>query len=554
MTIPINNIEHYFDENLVLIAENILENKQVHALAKHEQGVWTADVQGFEVEVQIKSSKIVAYTCECPKGNESCSHVVATIMLIRRRIIQKNLEQQEKKERSFIPNKLNITAILKQISDDNIREFVRNYARTDKKFSTALKAAFIHKVDVADDNKYYTYLRSILPAKEYKNPSFNSGRKLLNAYTNLLDGSEECFVLGEFLEVWLCVSSILNFHYPLSDKSNIQKHNFEPLILKTIQILSKAYLNTNALELKEKIELFTIEEIHKVHYRLDSSAFMYWLKLLYKFNKPDTDRISTLCHKILSNGSIELQKKAAIFALYIGLIKKWKQLKDLKQWLKSTYLPPALLLKAAENLYLQGNGNDAKWLLKNISTKTLSTEESLLLKQGLFETEIQSDQYEAAIKIGLECFRIKPEKLYFTRLFQTQSSAQKEEIKSLFIKELENISDKNIKARIQCQLSIADADINELIATLERSKDLNLYLEFLEDISLDYQSKHKKLIQILLKEYLKEHFGEKPAIKIRGLLKEYNKIGNNELRSVTENYIQKNYASRKTLIDEILYY
>ena len=178
----------------------------------------------------------------------------------------------------------------------------------------------------------------------------------------------------------------------------------------------------------------------------------------------------------------------------------------------------------------------------------------MLLKQGLFETEIQSDQYEAAIKIGLECFRIKPEKLYFTRLFQTQSSAQKEEIKSLFVKELENISDKNVKARIQCQLSIADADISELIATLKRSKDLNLYIEFLEDISLDYQSKHKELIQILLKEYLKEHFGEKPAIKIRGLLKEYNKIGNNELRNVTENYIQKNYASRKTLIDEILYY
>lgn len=554
MSIPINNIEHYFDENLVLIAENILENKLVHNLSKHDQGVWTAEVQAYEVELQIKSSKLVAFTCECHKGTEGCSHVVASLMLLRRQIIQKNLEKQERKERSFIPNKLNITAILKQVSDEDIREFVREYARADKKLSTALKAAFIHKVDVVDDNKYLNYLKSILPSKDYKNPSFNSGRKLLNAYKTLLKGTADCFVLGEFLEVWNCVSAILTFHYPLSDKLNIQKHDFEPVIIEAIQLLSKTYLNTNAIELKERIEAFTTDEIAKVHYRLESNAFIYWLKLLFKFDNPETDRISELCQQIMVKDDLDINKKATVFTLYIGLIKKWKQLKNLKNWIKSQYLSPSLLLKTSENLFMQDKPKDAKWLLKQINKAIYSKEEIMLLRKGLFETEIQSEQFEDAIKTGIECFKLNPEGIYFKRLLESTPEDFAMSFKPLFTQEIESINDLLLKTRMHCEFAIAENDFSRLIEYLKDYNDLNLYMQFLDHIPNTFNDEHKDLITILLKKYLEEHFGEKPIIKVRNLLKQYAINGNNELRSITEAFIQKNYASRKNLIDEILYY
>lgn len=554
MSIPINNLEHHFDENLVLIAENILENNLVNNLTKHEQGVWTAEVQGYEVEVQIKSSKIVAHTCECPKGNEPCSHLVATSMLLRRQLIQKNLENQEKRERSFIPNKLNITAILKQISDEDIREFVREYARSDKKLSTALKAAFIHKVDVVDDYKYLNYLKSILPAKEYKNPSFNSGRKLFNAYKTLLKGSSDCFVLGEFLEVWNCVSAILSFHYPLSDKANIQKHDFNPLIIETIQMLSKTYLNTNAVELKEKIEFFTMDEIHKVHYHLTSNAFAYWLKLLFKFDNPDKERIAELCEQILSKQDISLDNKAMVFTLYVGLIKKWKQLRTLKSWMKSQYINPALLLKTSENLFLQNKPSDAKWLLKQIDAKIYSSAELILLKKGLFETEIQSGELEEAIKTGLTCFKESPDSHYFKRLIETDDPVINDEVKSAFVKEINLIEDKYLRTQLHCEFALAKKDFITLIDQLKEYKNINLYINYVNQIPNDFNKKHEDLIKEILKAYLGEHFGEKPILKVRNLLRLFASNGQTELKSITETYIQKNYASRKNLIDEILYY
>jgi hypothetical protein len=554
MTIQINNIEHYFDENLVLIAENILENDQVSDLTKHDQGVWTSEVQGFEVEVQVKASKVVAFTCECHKGTEGCSHVVATIMLLRRQLIQENLKKQERSRQSFIPNKLNITAILKQIPDEQIREFVRNYARSDKKFSTAIKAAFIHRVDVIDDNKYLSYLKSILPTKEYKNPSFNSARKLLNAYKTLLEGTEESFALGEFLEVWQCTSSILSFHYPLSDKSNIQKHNFEPIVLNAVQTLTKAYLNTNAPELKEKIEEFTLQEVDKVHYRLESNAFLYWLKLLYKFKEPEKSKIIDLCQKVLLTDDLNTDKKATIFALFFGLIKQWKSLVLFKQWLKDQKLKTALLLKTAETLYLQGSPSDARWILSNINTKNYPKGELLLIKKGLFETEILSENFEHALNIGLDCFKTEPESLYFQRLLELQTKEESKLTVESFNRLIDEVEDLNLHTSLKCELAVAQEDYPKLINILSQHQNLDLYIKLFENIPTQLTEEHQNLVRLIIENYLSEHFGEKPIIKIRKLLNLFSSKGKPELRNNIEDFIQSNYASRKKLIDEILYY
>ena len=325
MAIFLNNLEHYYDETLLILAENILSNELLTHFVKHEMGVYSADIQTYEVEIQLKAEKIVASSCDCKSQQEHCAHEVALAMHLRKFLIQQKIERNTKKQQSAVSSRLNISTILRDLESDDLKEFIREYARKDKKFSTAFKSAFIHKTAVLDDNKYHNYLRSVLPSKDYKNPSLNNCRTIQKVYNKLIEGAEENFIQGDFLEPWQCVQAILEYHYPIILKDNVLKLGFEQQLKTLIQLLSKIYAHTNAYELKQKIEAFVYTEVQKFNYRNNSNAINYFLQILQKFKTSYDEGVEEVCKNSILSSSNPISYHATTFAIYIQLMFQWKQ-------------------------------------------------------------------------------------------------------------------------------------------------------------------------------------------------------------------------------------
>lgn len=97
MNFPLQNIETYLDEESLLLGESLLEAGSVEDLREVDKHLWVAKVndrQGYEVEVKLSPSRVLAATCDCDRYRDIgiCEHLAAAILLLRRR-------QQEKKQR-----------------------------------------------------------------------------------------------------------------------------------------------------------------------------------------------------------------------------------------------------------------------------------------------------------------------------------------------------------------------------------------------------------------------------------------------------------------------
>lgn len=555
MAIFLNNLEHYYDETLLILAENILSNKLLTHFVKHDMGVYSADIQTYEVEIQLKAEKIVASSCDCKSQQEHCAHEVALAMYLRKFLIQQKIDKNTKKQQSAVSSRLNISTILRDLDSDDLKEFIREYARKDKKFSTTFKSVFIHKTAVLDDNKYHNYLRSILPSKDYKNPSLNNCRTIQKVYNKLIEGADENFIQGDFLEPWQCVQAILEYHYPIILKDNVLKLGFEQQLKTLIQLLGKIYAHTNAYELKQKIEAFVFTEVQKFNYRNNSNAINYFLQILQKFKTSYDEGVEEVCKNGILSSSNPISYHATTFAIYIQLMYQWKQKTALKKWLQGQYFSPVLILKTAEILLLQQKGKTAEWFLNHTIHANYSKRDYLALLEGTQAFYLEIKQYESAIKYGLKAFEIKPKVMHFESLVEPDQSLISKEVFEAFEQILIQAHEtgNHELALIKAQLLICSDQIEGLCDYLKEINDIDVYLNVLDGIPKAYANNHKDLLIYIIDSYLNAHFGDKPVKKLRQLIQALNYANEVDLINHLELHIKEKFVSRKNLMEEILY-
>lgn len=556
MSIPIHNIEHYFNENLVLVAENLLDKNLAGDLHRLEQGVWTAEVQGFEVEIQLKASKIVAHTCECPSTEPVCSHLVAAAMLLRKKLISDEQEKKEKKANDFIPKKLNISSILKYASEDELKDFLREYARGDKKFSSVLKAHFIHQVEVYDPYKYLTFLKGILSKGELNKPTFAAARRLKKTYDILQNKADESIILGHMLEAWLNAKAILEFHHPVAQRENVLKVNFNEQIECAIAHIDRIYKLSTVIELKEEIEAYVQEEVLKGQYRrIYDNAFNQWIQLIGKFNSSPVEEIFQLCQTyILENGRNQ-DSKINCFKHYYRLLKKENRLEELYNFTSQAELSPFLLVQFADNLSQLEEGEVGLHILNQRLQSKQSEMEKKILYPAVFEIALRTNKKDLLLKTGVECMLSNTDIHYYESLMQTKIKGLSEnKIKSYFQKAISNIESKDAQTKLYAQFYLCNEDYTSYFKFMDNEGSIDLHIKYCHQIPEDYNKEHKELLKQLVSIYLENHFGDKPAVKLRKIFAILHDNEQNKLSQDLERFINKKFSNRKRLIEDIFYY
>jgi hypothetical protein len=173
--LSLSDFEKYQSAALVEQASDWVHSGRVSGLQEVERHFWVAKVQEeevqYETEVILTPSKISAYACECwtSPRKRMCVHIIASLLLIRRFLQQKTIENwkksEEKKQEPPALAKIQLNTVLDRVDPALLKEFIRDYARKNPDFGIALKTRF---ADVVDElpNPFLGVLSALLPKQK----------------------------------------------------------------------------------------------------------------------------------------------------------------------------------------------------------------------------------------------------------------------------------------------------------------------------------------------------------------------------------------------------
>ncbi len=170
--LALSDFEYHISAATRGTAQQLLTEGRVGGLREPERHYWMATVQDgefvYETEAIISPSRINDFACDCwtDQRKSMCAHIAATLLQLRRFLLQSAEEKarkaREKAESQPELARFRIAKILESVPQDQLAEFVRNYARRDPNFALALKARFADALDTKG-NPYRPLLATVLP-------------------------------------------------------------------------------------------------------------------------------------------------------------------------------------------------------------------------------------------------------------------------------------------------------------------------------------------------------------------------------------------------------
>lgn len=147
----LKDFELYLSPALWQQAQTMVQAGQVKGLREVEKHFWVASVadgeNNYETEAIITPQSVKAFTCECwDEGRRRmCVHVAAALLRLRQFLSQKVAPAPAPKAKTAatasVP-RFTVTALIEQVEGNDLRQFIRDYARENPDFSVAMKLWF----------------------------------------------------------------------------------------------------------------------------------------------------------------------------------------------------------------------------------------------------------------------------------------------------------------------------------------------------------------------------------------------------------------------------
>ena len=262
--IDISFIETKAPEEVNLAAEALVDDNAVTSSSSSKRGLWETTVVHdnlhYSCELQIRSKVLKSYRCNCNLKNdeEICPHVLASVIVIRRKLDEEEQQKQETKVKSKRNRRSDLPGLLKKLKRTDLEEFILARSRASKPFQLLVQARFIEflPIDTLPD-----FIESTFPiftkANEKVSPSrlsiFLEISKELKIYFRNLIGQNDFTTAYKLAFLHLRKSFYIKHHLQ-KEKSNFLKLHKE-LIANFIEI----YKLIDAPEYKQFISEQLIE-------------------------------------------------------------------------------------------------------------------------------------------------------------------------------------------------------------------------------------------------------------------------------------------------------
>ncbi len=556
MNFLLKNLEHELSDQHLLVGEKLLEEGKVTKLFENEHHLWIADVNGFEVEMQISPSKVKACSCECDtfERERMCGHVAGGLLLLRRQLSETVRQpRSSNKAKTFSHQKLTVNAILDSVTEDELAAFVRNFARTNKPFSLALRAKFAAKVPLADNREKFGQLldAAILSYRKANDRISAAGASQLNKLLlELLGQADDALALEHFAEAWAMLAAIIGRFSPILKKLDTEEPALQNQLMVAFGKISQLANLPIPPDLQEEISQFCEEEFNRPAYRLNGFSGLL-LKIWVALAKDDEAARKIL--QSIDNELIRATLPAAYHAQLILVKLEILDRPDLKTEADAFTLEclstPKKLVQVVDAVEPTGDFRRVKNLVEKGHRLIKDMDLQVRLESVLLQIAQQEGQAETIAIISRQKF-LETRDFDFYDKCQANFKGNWEAFVKKLLADLVARYDYRQNFPTIATILGREEKFDELLGLLEEQQSLDLLASFDHFLLKKKPAETFRLYEKLLKSYLADHLGLKASKRLRKVFEHLHQQGAGNIAERLFSSIKSAFPKRRFYMDD----
>ncbi len=556
MAFPLQQLEQHINDDFLLLGEQLFEQGAVQALRELERHLWAAQVeQTYEVELKITPSRVDLTSCECPRfmSEGECEHVAATLLALRKHIQQNTSAKAEAPKKS---NKQRLTTrgVLKNVEEEELKEFVRQYASRDRNFALALKARFAATVSFSDDkSKYRQVLDETIRAarKKDRSISYRGMQTLIKVSDELLLQAESALVQAYFRTVVLICQSVIERLTPVLRKMGQYQDSARKRISTSFQLIHQVLGLQPPPELVEDIWKYAQTESQKVTYRINEIIPQFY-RLLAKVSVQldEGEAFLNLLEETSLLSQFSDRNYTALLINKIDVLERLERSDEVPPIIRGNERNADLLLYVLNKAMKRG---DAAWA-KQVADEMLARDIPNRIREQIEDVRLLIAEQEAddktirqyAYNRLLATYKMR----YFDMLKQQQSEDWKTERMEL-IGAIQQQPYTSERRDIVASIYVKEALWDKLLDYMAQTRSLDMLSKFSKQVLPSYQKQVYAIYEELMLEYLSNHFGRTAARRIGEKIVHLRRINAHQVADKLLRRIREEHADRASLMDEL---
>lgn len=559
MNFSLQKLESHLDESSLIGGEAIYEAGGVNQLFELERHLWLAEVEAegkYEVEVKISPSKVLAGTCECQNflKNKECEHFAAVLLKLRSYLQALKTKKKRARDNKKSNRKLTTNVILEQVSPEDLVSFVRSYAKTNRSFALALKAKFAAQVSQINSiEKYLQLLDSIINMvrRPDRSISVRGVQKINKVLEELLGQVGDNIATENFTEALSQVQSIIEKITPVLTKAADEKGLLIGSIKAAFGHLARLVQAAIPPSLETKIWEYCMLESKKLAYRSNRLDLLFYeLMLEMAEEKQQLNQLTKLLDEQIEQYQKEDRDSSGLILTKVHVLDKAGQKKAIKALVASNLANPEVLFYAIEQYRKQKAYRRARQLamdgLKSTQDKAIVGE----LEEVLLHLAEEQGDKEGILEFAERRLRATLKDHYFLKL-KAQNLANWAEKVDTLIANLEKLPYSIGKRDLIAFILKEEGRHEALLQYLHRVASIDLLREYGPFMIQVYKQEAYELYKTLLNQYLRNHLGRKPSLKIRAVIAKLMQEGESRFASDLVEAFREAYPERHSLMEEL---
>ena len=557
---PLQDIELHIDDAIIEQAEHLLQSDALLKLEELQPYLWTASFEGepsVESEIQLGRKNVKASSCDCPVFHQHgiCVHIAASLLRLRQLQQQKKQQKAQQQRRTKSSSKLTTAAILRQVEQHALKEFVRDYARNNRPFALAFKARFAQIIrDIDDDFKYQHLISSIIGT--IKRPGAKLSKTGLRQINQLLDElhqqADTALQAHNLREAFSIIQAVLEQIPPtllrnvdLPDKLIHRMHDYIQLSEDLLEQLPAPSLTASVLTMHL--------EVFDTTFFLEHALYERSLLLFLKEFVTSSHQMALIerLNQALQNAAIE--EEVIVQLLYIKLQLHRRLDQELHQQLEgssSILHRPAVLLQITRLAEKEGHWvllyQLAEWGLSIDFPQAVHNS----LRKSLLESAIHQKATPSIRKWAKEVLLLAYDIDGYLALKNTYKKSWPNQLSKL-LQQISRQPDSALQTRLLAEIYQKEQQYSDLLQLIRHTKALEL-LKYYDKILMDQDPKATTLLyEDLLNDYLSHHLGRQAALKVRQIIAHLHRQDLHQLAKQLVRKIRKVYGVRHSLMEEL---
>lgn len=557
MQIPLDEFEQVIDEVILKRGLAYFKNESITDFEEIRSGKYEAVVSGTEnynVQLEIHNNVIADHQCDCPYDmGPVCKHIVAAIFYLVQNELELNkpIVSKPRKKKVKTVSQL-VKELLKEISHQELIEFVQQSSKDDKKFRNCFLASFGHLGQNQSKEFYQKQIHSILQTAAGRDGwiGWSDMKYVVNTTQPFLENAYKYLANNDFDNVFFIGSALLEemteaLQY--GDDGNGDLGYFIESAMELLSKLSEAKLPTT---LRQEILEYCVSSFKQKLFK-GWDSYLGMLHIACDLIEKESEAGIILDCLGSVEGNYESEEAQSI---QLGILRRFKTDKEVEEYVDKNISNPSIRKTEIEREFKNKNFERVIALSKD-GIKCNKEDKPGLVKEW-YNWLLKVAQYQKNTAMVIEHARFLfidnfyPEQDYYQILKDNIEDEKWHPFLEDIIKEI-TPKDRWQYTELIRKIYIKEKWWDRLLLMLKENLSLENIQENEKYLAKDYSSELIEMYSERITKYLDRFVGRSHYKTACRYLRRMKKMGGGELVNDLIEIYKKKYIQRSALMDEL---